>query len=472
MRTLVFCLALFTSGVVYASPCAVPNAIPNDGLDDRAAIQVALDTQGCAELEIGTYDVKMIMPRPAGAAGWGQLFFSNGDILRGKGPGTKIKFSGGTLSGDWYGLWVRKASDVLITDVYLDTTDLRHSNEQTHIIQISGPAERVTVDRVWFNHPMRNDLNGNPARNGDCIKMLGSDLAPVSAKVESSWFVECDRSGIASTGGIRSLVINNNTFFNTGDQDVDFEASQQSSSLTVTNNHTLTGSNAQGAWSMAIGTAHDVVFSGNVLTGRGLQLYNVESAMITDSIISRNFKENGEPVIELLKAVHRITISNVQASRDIVTPGAVIHFGHHTSGYPTTIRIQNSSLFSFSDGPLIAGAAKDIQIINSRLERTKDAPWTCDTTVCESWAVDLVGGIVKTDMISVGGNVFVGKWDYAVRISGIRLGIGAVSLYGNQAPGVPHGLYCPSPAGISGPIMSGHNTWGGPLCGMSLTPGN
>jgi len=52
---------------VQASDCAVPSApacgeslrdaIPDDGQDDRCAIQAALDTQGCAELVSGVYDI-------------------------------------------------------------------------------------------------------------------------------------------------------------------------------------------------------------------------------------------------------------------------------------------------------------------------------------------------------------------------------------------------------------------------------
>lgn len=452
--------------------CTVPAAIPNDGLDDRAAIQAALDTQNCAELEVGVYEIAMIVPRPPGAAGWGQIFLGHGDVLRGKGPATKLRFTGGTTSGDWYGLWVRKVSDVLITDLYIDTSALTHSNEQTHAIEISGPSDRVSIHRVWFDHPNRLRPEGTSYLGGDCLKIVGGDVIPVSAKISESWFVRCDRSGIASTGGAKSLIVDGNTFSDTGGQDVDFEASQKSSVFTITNNHTFAGPSPKGAYSMAIGTATDVIFSGNILNGRGLHLYNVDNVLISDSVINRFGQERGEPVVEMIKAVHRVTISNLQATRMVTMPGAVIRMSHHSSAYPMTIRIMNSSLRSASDAALIAGAAQDVSVINTRLERTVATPWACSPS-CKMSAIDLRDGIVRTDFVTITGCTFASRWDAAVRLSGnAGTGMGAVTLGGNTAPLVTNGLYCPSTTGMAGPIVSYGNNWPVNLCpGVPVTSG-
>lgn len=40
-----------------AAACDVPAAVPNDGLDDRAAIQAALNVNGCVHLGDGEYDI-------------------------------------------------------------------------------------------------------------------------------------------------------------------------------------------------------------------------------------------------------------------------------------------------------------------------------------------------------------------------------------------------------------------------------
>jgi hypothetical protein len=446
-----------------AATCAVPAAIPNDGQDDRAAIQAALDTQGCVELEAGVYDIAMPIPRPPGRAGLGMLQFTTGDVLRGKGPLTRLQFTGGTNSGDWYGLWVvPETNDVVIEDLYLDSTLLTHNNEQTHAIQLSGLAERITISQVWFDHPER------AGRGGDCIKIVGSNEAPVSAKIESSWFVRCDRSGVASTGGGRSLLINGNTFFDVGNQDIDIEASKPSSSVTISNNHMFVGPSPNGSYSVGITTATRVVFSNNHLFGRGVMFFNVDTASISDSTIFRTVSERGEPVIELMKAAKNITINNVLAVRAITTPGAVIRAGHHSSAYPSGIQIMNSSLRSASDAALIAvGTATDLTVSGNRLERTVGTTWA------GSRAIEVVGTLAKTEQTLISGNMIIGQFDSAIRLKGTGEGIGNVTMGNNSAPGAVTGLICTSSSGITGRLVSSGNNWPSTTCeNLTISPGN
>jgi hypothetical protein len=206
--------------------CTVPSALPDDGMDDRLEIQAALDHQGCADLGPGVYNVR-INP-DGGLAGISALVVKDGRSLRGFGPRTVLKFVG-VAHGDWNGIRMSGANE-LVSDLMIDTSGLTGTSEQAHAIQVQGnPATIIgttkgaTVRSVWFNHPVRTTSGGVSIPGGDCLRLLGEATNNVTVTITSNHFLDCDRSGIAIQRGTFGAIIAGNTFYRTGDQDIDVE---------------------------------------------------------------------------------------------------------------------------------------------------------------------------------------------------------------------------------------------------------
>lgn len=463
--------ALTLSGSSAQVVCGIP--IPNDNVDDRAAIQCLLDRDkhlDLTEYGLGVYNVVTPVPRPPGLSGWPIIKLPANSTLRGAYAATTIKFSGGTESGDWWGLTAYKVSGVTITGISVDTSALIHSNEQTHAVYIRGPAEEITVSGLRINHPRRTRPDGvNIYNGGDCIKITGYPTELVSAKIESTWFKKCQRSGVASTGGSRSLVIDGNTFFDTGDQDIDVEASQTSASVSVTNNHTFVGPNPEGPWSMQFTMVERLNFSGNHLYGRGVHVFNSAVVEMSDSTIYRTIHESGEPVIQLLKSSKNISMSNLHLWRLVNTAGAVVHAGFHTSGYPGGLVMTGNSFYSQGDAALVVTSnSTDLSLVGNRLERLVATGYT------NSRAIEIVSGsLTQTKAANISANTILGPFDSAIRLNGSGLGFKAVNITGNIAPDATTGLTCAASAGLAAArIVSSANNWPATVCtGATVSPG-
>jgi hypothetical protein len=134
-----------------AVDCHVPDAIADDGLDDSAAIKKALDTEGCADLGAGVYDVFTPNPRNP-AQRFDMVSIGTGQSLRGIGAATRPRFSGDAGRSDWHGVGL-VGNDALLADLTLDTSALVNTEEQMHAVHVKGPALHMTIRGVWFYHP-------------------------------------------------------------------------------------------------------------------------------------------------------------------------------------------------------------------------------------------------------------------------------------------------------------------------------
>ena len=200
---------------------------------------------------------------------------------------------------DWHGIGV-VGNDVTITDLLIDTSALVNTEEQTHAIAIyrnravyhatpDDPALHVTVERVWFQHPSRGGDRppGIPMGGGDCIKVISYAERPSAVHVRGSHFIKCDRSGVSTVGGFHGLIIDSNTFYDTGDQDIDVEANNNGYEMIVTGNVFLLGPVSQGGFavSLAAPRLERTLFQGNVLNGRGVLIYTSKQSIISDNTI-------------------------------------------------------------------------------------------------------------------------------------------------------------------------------------------
>jgi hypothetical protein len=146
-KTAICFLVLFTATVAHAaaSPdCAVPSAHPDGDLDEtRIEIQKALDNQGCADLGPGVYNIGTKSGDEAdGLAGITTLAMKDGRSLRGTGPRTVLKFTGKVKHGDWNGIRM-SGTNVLVSDLLIETSGLTNTSEQAHAIQVQGNPSTI-----------------------------------------------------------------------------------------------------------------------------------------------------------------------------------------------------------------------------------------------------------------------------------------------------------------------------------------
>lgn len=451
-----------------AVDCSVPGAIPDDGIDDRAAIQAAETMKGCAELPPGVFDIVTPYPRQAGINRYDMISLASGRLIRGSGPATVLRFSGDAGAGDWHGIGV-VGNDVEISSLSFDTTQLLNTQEQTHVIHILGPALRVKVANSWFNHPQKSGL-----RSGDCIKIVGYDPTAtadkrVSFSIHNNVFTLCDRSGIAIHSGVSSGVISANLFLGAGDQDLDLEGGGGViDDLTVTGNVFQRSLNT--GLTVAIGADHTrrASFVGNVIHGGGMNTYNVDYL----TIVGNAFEVPGI-ALDMVKSSIATTISgNIFVQTDPAQTIALVKASHHNSGAPGSITFTSNVVKSVSASGSLVNliSATDVSVVANSFT------WNPQTVPTGTSVLSTIYGITQlTDSIVFANNIVRGPWTRTLSVSNSYEatyggGIRAVTFSGNIMRGPSAGLFC-SQSG-PGPVVSFGNS-GVPLPNCSgVTAGN
>lgn len=206
-------------------------AVPNDGLDDRAALQAAIDAAQngprCLDLAAGTFHATR-KPTP-GAASIPSLRVTGTLALRGagEGPGGTVlamlgsgTLPGATVPSDWRLLDIAAgASGVLVSGLAFDGSQRVGTGEQTHLVQLTGPTTGVVIEHVRFRLP---PLGGNTG--GDCVRLLGTPTEWVrDTTIRNAVGEDCDRSFVGVQRGVDGLVVERSESVRVGDQAIDFE---------------------------------------------------------------------------------------------------------------------------------------------------------------------------------------------------------------------------------------------------------
>lgn len=199
-----------TGAVALVDACVRPEdhgSVSDDGQDDRAPLQQALDVAiagpGCLELGHGVYHATR-RPDP-GAAAIPSLTIRGPLRLQGQGStlamlGSGIR-PGESAPADWTLLQVQ-ASDVTITGVAFDGVARASTGEQTHLVQLRGPAERVTIERSSF------DLPGERGSGGDCIRLFGEvDRRVRGVVLRDLRAPTCVRSAVGIQRGVHDVLV-------------------------------------------------------------------------------------------------------------------------------------------------------------------------------------------------------------------------------------------------------------------------
>lgn len=308
MRTLIISLAVLAAATLYhhpapssaANPSCPPvttfGAIPDDGIDDRAALQRSLSTAGCLNLRDapGRYHVdvpvgphvRCLLTAPAGTNAEGM-------------PGAVIAFRGDGGRDDMSGICV--ASGFSSDRIEWDGDGLRNTNEHTRIVHWVG-ADGVRIERSRFYFPPRAG-----EKRGDCIHGIGYIPDDISTGIQLvNNRMICARSGWAWHSGTEDAQVIGNEICS-GDQGLDGEGDQVGApwlirrALVRGNRFVRCGIAEEGEISVQIVRGVDVVLERNYFEGRGLDLAEVTSLSMIGNVIDFDVR-GGDPAIMIRKA--------------------------------------------------------------------------------------------------------------------------------------------------------------------------
>ena len=455
-------LAAFTSAPgVSASElddaCSVPGATPNDGNDDRVAIQNALTSQKCAHLPAGVYDIDSIPVTPPMRRPPMMLNASDAQLF-GDGPGTVLAFRGSNGGENWEGIHMGGVRSTL-HDLSITTSAVTDTVEQTHAVRLLGPATDAEISRVSFDHPHRE------TRSGDCIQLVGYNDGReiVRVKIRENEFLHCDRSGVAVHSGTTLLKIVDNRFGDIRNTDLDFEGTGDTSDVLIQHNIFTMSPGPHGDAAVQLDLVDRARVTGNVFNGRGLDIYQSHDVEIDHNEITFT-QPVATPVIMVHNDSARTYILDNSITREpSAGTGAVIYAGPHGSGTPEHIVIDGNTLTQWKSTNVVY----TIGVIDLHLGHNTISYGGPEANVW--WGLRANGSAgafgVRTTDVHVDGNTFSGALRGAVVISGSYSGAGTLDTSDNVATGATYGIFCEGinfQAGVLGPVTSTGDSWPAP----------
>jgi hypothetical protein len=431
--------------------CRVPGAVADDGIDDRAAIQGAINARGCADLGPGVYDVATPVP-PDAAQPRDMIALQAGSTLRGAGPATRLRFSGDARHAEWHGMAL-VGDAASLSDLTLDTAALTNTAERTHAVYVTGPALQATIREVWFQHP--------PRGGGDCIQVVSDGTRRSSAMIMQNHFGLCAHAGVSFVGEGGGMTITGNVFDDTGTQDIDIRARNAGHALVMADNVFRLGPRSQGPFAVSLESPRfdRVTFTGNTLHGRGVSLNSTRSGTIAGNTI-RSTRGLKSGVLQLLANDDLKIANNVIVRSSTAPAGGVISITPNNSGRnPGTLTLTGNLLRNETAFGTVVNtlSVRRIVLTGNTLEWAP-LPEAVVPRVTTLFATQ--GIAQKVESVSIRDNIFKGPATHAVQITGDRLGVGAVTLLSNTALGPRAGFRCASVAtNPVGPMASAGNNW-------------
>jgi hypothetical protein len=366
--------------------CITPEtygAIADDGLDDRVAIQTAIDAAiagvGCVDFGPGTYHVTHRLT--VGISNIPSLKIPGAVRLMGVGPDTIIAMLGTSVlpangnTSDWTLINI-SALGASIADLTLDGSERLDTNEQTHLLMLAAGAYGTGIERVHFNLPQIPGMQG-----GDCVRFLGSATNLVRKTIiRDSVGVECDRSFLSLQRGVEDLLVERVESRVVGDQAVDFEPTGGGSfnctpiiqRILIRDSEFRRGPNAQGSWTVAIGgdgcaVVHDVRIMDTVMEDGSADIIDA-SHVTLERINFSNRPSQGAPTIEIRKRATNIRIIDSTVTRLAGTSGSTIQISSQSGGYPTDVLLLGVTVNHLSDGlPILCENLPSLIVLSSTL---------------------------------------------------------------------------------------------------------
>ncbi len=469
------------ASLVAASACFDPaehGGNPNDELDDRPAIQAAIDlasATGGGRVCLG--DGRWRVARaPAGSPNpFAAISIRTPRVeLSGNGAGTVIEVVGDQGNGTIFVISVDPpASNVILRDFVLDTSGMVNTHEQTHAIEIgsnvgAGSVEDVRIERIIFNH-----RRVPPAQKGDCVRLAGNPAPNQVRRVTiiGSTFPRCARSGIAIQRGVYDLVIMGNQFTQAGDQDIDSEptAAGGNSGLTIVGNIFRDDVTAtEGDWSVTIGGYDEpmnaVTLANNVFEGRGVNLARSRNTTITGNTFNSTM-ETAYGLINFGSRAETIVI-NGNTMRRRGAAGPMIRIVHANGFWAQNVTIANNEMVQETlGGGIVTESAAKISVVNNGIEWIQPAP--------NAMGIQLRATITDAQATMISSNRMVGAIRYGIHLAASPRAFNTTSVVGNMTTGATTSFRCDQTAAnnFKQPVVFASNNLNSqPQCVAALVP--
>lgn len=428
------------------------NARPNDGLDDREQLQAWIDA-GCASPnkllylppgdwhvtrrplpdDIGSLQIQTQIQLPCdgltilGAGRASRIVMKGSAVL----PTTATNPTAFRGPANWR-VFDISANNLTIEGIAIDGSQRSNTGEQTHLVQLSGPAQDIELRRLYLNIPVLpkppGSVNCIPAkgdrdvktrmcvvprhgsvlctdlgegascslsplegrvytvlgwfRGGDCIRSVGQFLTtPVNGvSVTDSYARECDRSFIALQRASYNFTITGNVTKKVTDQIIDQEPSGVGGIGTILitgNRFERGGPTSQGGAAIALvgglgffNLSHSMVVSNNVLDG-GIFALNVSRISIEHNIINgQALASNTEPVIEIIKHTNSLRVIGNEIDRPALAgPGHVIHARMKNTDWPIDVTMALNTIRQNTDSDVInMEGVQNVTIVDNTID--------------------------------------------------------------------------------------------------------
>lgn len=429
-------------------------AIPDDGIDDRAALQAALDS-GCLKLEAGRYDV-VTPPTPRTR----QVLATSpsGDLIYGVGRASLVAFSGATGGLDWRG--IQLSDGTRVHDLSLTSADVVATtpNEQVPVMRLDGAGGTVGVeiDHVWIE---------NPTLGGDCIQFVCYDVTvPTDRRcwrisVHDTRFGTCSRSGIALHSGVHDYSIRDNIFVDTWDQDIDGEG-QGISDGEIADNFFYRGPHSQSTIAVAPQNWMRLRMHHNRLDGRSLDVYGCEGCEFDHNTIIHT----GVAAPALYARKNFLNADIHHETYENSTDAAVVKFEQAGTVHPAGIKVHDSRFIQHFQTTSFASVGT-VWLELDHVEITYDGP-----TPRMAMDVQPSSGTsgVQTTGISVRHSTFVGPFQAILHLNGGGYGVGSFEVTDSNAATTQRSVWCQNTntaVGVQGPATYFGNSMPSATCG-------
>jgi hypothetical protein len=461
IAVLAACSTSPTSSVVASLASSCPTAaVPDDGLDDRGAIQAACDApQHCAYLPAGVYDVDSIPFTPPARRPYAMVTADGCEIYGDGAAATTVRFRGSAGSQDWEGIRLTGASPSLHDLTLRTTSSVTETGEQTHAVRVLGPSTSPSVYRVTIDHPV---LDG--WKRGDCIQFVAyNDGRLVSgARIHDVEFAHCDRSGVAAHSGVSDLQVVDSHFSDTGNTALDFEGTGDTHDVLIAFNRFELSPGPHGVVEIQLQLVDHARVTGNILQGRSIDVYQSDDVQIDHNTVVLT-QTTGVPVIGIGKDSSRVTIDHNTLTRTAAAgTGAVIRAVPHGTGTPDHVVVADNTLEQQTGDHVIDTVGLvGLSVLRNRVTYTGAVGNTYGVLVAGGGS-NAAPGIRATDIV-VADNTWTGPLHGMLGLSGSYGGVGTASSSGNTASA---GIVCWNVAvgrGITGPLTSVRDATPGPL---------
>lgn len=355
--------ALFAAAPAVCPPPPELTPIPDDGLDDRAAIQAQC---ACGLVDLrgrpGRYDV--ITPAQPRAIAVLTMPPGGCEVVGDGEAVTSIMFGGhtGAILQDWRGWQVASGAKVHGLAVTSNALVVDNQNEQTHLFRMDGEGVRLDANgkqlATTFIHLRCDHLGG-----GDCLQVACYDpIAPLFIDrrcfaLELGYITgTASRSIVAVHSGLHGCNFHHFSA-SARDQIFDFEGSGGTTDCEIHHNTALVAAIQQSSIFADINNLTRLHFHHNTSAFLGVQIYGCTDCEFDHDVITQAVP-NSAAVVAVLAANGLRFHDEIWTRNQTLVNAPVLSIARHGSAVPTDLLFDNVKLYQHASwtGANVVGA--------------------------------------------------------------------------------------------------------------------